>query len=167
MLGVCETYASIVQHPISLLCVCFEIIPENPFRVSILFYQVLSVKLLILICLTSLLNTTLAIVRCFPFCFRKLSKLCRLLEQMKTDYANHESLVVRCVLFSYYLCLSISKTEPLGKAGRETNITCALGLPYLWFFMPAVAYFNVAHSQNIAMFITVADTKCNSRPTHA
>ena len=93
----------------------------------------------------------------FRFAFGYCRQFCRFLEQMKTDYANPESLVVRCVLFSYSLCLAINKTEPLGKAGRETNITCTLGLPHLWFFMPAVACFDVAHSQKIAMFIAVAD----------
>ena len=36
-----------------------------------------------------------------------------LLERMKTDGANPENLVVRCALFAYALCSSVSGTGPL------------------------------------------------------
>ena len=49
-LGVRDTSASSVQHPLCLLCcVCFEIVPYNSFGVVILFYLLLSSKLPIFI----------------------------------------------------------------------------------------------------------------------
>ena len=66
---------------------------------------------LIFICLTSLLHT--ASVCYFPFCFRKFSTVFSILERMKTDGANPETLVVRCVFFTYALCSSISGTRAL------------------------------------------------------
>ena len=39
-----------VQHPLFLLCVCFEIIPNNDFEVIILFYPLSFDKLPIFIC---------------------------------------------------------------------------------------------------------------------
>ena len=56
-LSVPHTSASSVQYPLFLLCVCFEIVPSNPFRVVILFYALLSAKLLIDIHLFSIYAT--------------------------------------------------------------------------------------------------------------
>ena len=63
-----DTSVTFVQHPLFPLCVCFEIVSDNLFGVVILFYPLLSAKLPILICLTSILHNTF--VRSFPFCFR-------------------------------------------------------------------------------------------------
>ena len=100
-LGVRDTSASSVKHPLFPLCVCFEIVLDNPFGVVVLFYPLSVVELPIFICLTSLLHTTF--VRSFPFCVRKFSTICRFLERMKTDDANPETVAVRCVLFAYAL----------------------------------------------------------------
>ena len=68
-LGVSETSALSVQHPLFPLCVCFEIPIYNPFGVIIiLFYPLSSAKRLIFICSTSLFHSI--IVRSFPLCFR-------------------------------------------------------------------------------------------------
>ena len=72
-LGVRDTSDSSVQHPLFPICVCFEIVPYNPFGVVILFYPLSSAKLPRFICLESLLHTTF--VRSFPFCFRKFSTI--------------------------------------------------------------------------------------------
>ena len=67
-LGVTETSALSVQHQLFPLCVCFEIVPDNPFVVVILFCPLSSAKRLIFVCLTFLLHSIL--VRSFPLCFR-------------------------------------------------------------------------------------------------
>ena len=51
-LGVRDTSTSFVQHPPFPLYVCFEIVPDNPFRVVILFYPLSSAKLPIYISVT-------------------------------------------------------------------------------------------------------------------
>ena len=106
MLGVSDTSASSVKHPLLPLCICFKIVTDNPFGVVILLYPLSSVKLLIFICLTSLLS----LVRSFPFCFRKCSTFWSILKRIKTDGDNPETLVVRCVLFAYALCSSVGGT---------------------------------------------------------
>ena len=70
-LGVRDASASSVQHPLFPLCVCIEIVRDNPFGVLILYYPLSSAKLRIFICLILLLHTTL--VLSFPFCFYKCS----------------------------------------------------------------------------------------------
>ena len=45
-----DTYPSSVKHPLFPLCVCFEIFPDNPFGVVILFNPLSSAKLPIFIC---------------------------------------------------------------------------------------------------------------------
>ena len=54
---------------IHFICSASEIVPDNPFGDVILFYSFSSTKLLISICLPSLLYTTL--VHSFPLCFCK------------------------------------------------------------------------------------------------
>ena len=60
-------------HPFSPffpLCVCFEIVPDNPFRVLILYYPLSSAKLR-----TFLLHTTL--VLSFHFALTNVRQFCR------------------------------------------------------------------------------------------
>ena len=70
-LGIRDASTSSVHHLLFLLCVCLEIVPDNPFGVVILFYLLSFAKLPIFIDLTYLLQNTL--VFSFPFCFRKYS----------------------------------------------------------------------------------------------
>ena len=62
-------------------------------------------------CLISLIHITF--VRPFPFCCANFRQFCRFLELMKTNRANPETLVVRCIVFAYALCSSVSGTGPL------------------------------------------------------
>ena len=103
----------VIHRFILSACACFEIVPDNPFRV-VIFCPLSSAKIPTFIYLTSLLQTTL--VRSFPLWFRDFSTvlICRrFLERMKTDDTNPETLVVRCVLFAYASCTSVSGAGPL------------------------------------------------------
>ena len=103
-LSVCDASASSVKHPLFPLFVCFETIPDNPFRVVILFFPLSSAMFPLIICWISTLYTTL--VRYFLI-FRQF---CWFLEWMKTNYTNLKALVVRCVVFAYVLCSLVSET---------------------------------------------------------
>ena len=88
------------------LCVCFEIVlitPSDKSFSSNRFHRQASD--------IPFLNTNL--VRSFPIVFAKFRHFCRLLERTKTDDANPETLVVRCVPFAYALCASVCETGPL------------------------------------------------------
>ena len=51
-LGVCDKSALPIKHPLCPLCICFEIVPDNPFGVVILLYPLSSANIPIFICLT-------------------------------------------------------------------------------------------------------------------
>ena len=105
-----------VLHPLFPLRTCFEIFPDDPFGIVILFYPLSSAKLPIFIYLISLLHTTPCPF--FSILFRKFRQFFRFLELMKTDGTNSKPLVVRCVLFAQPLCSSFSGTGPLKTAER-------------------------------------------------
>ena len=109
-LGVRDTSASSVQHPIFQLCVCFEIVPDKPFGVVILFYPLSSVKLPIFICLTSLLHTTF--VRSLPFCFRKFLTIFSIFGADENRWHQPRNFRRLCVIFADALCSSVSWTGP-------------------------------------------------------
>ena len=81
-------------------------------------------KLPIFISLTSLLYTTL--VRFCYFCFRIFSTALSIFGEVdKKDGTKPETLVVRCVLFAYALCSSVSGTGSY--AGETTVYGCLMG----------------------------------------
>ena len=88
-ISVRDASASSVQHPLVPLCVCFEIVTDKPIGLSLSFD-----KLPIFICYTLPLSVL------FQFVLANFRQFCRCLERMKTDGANPETLVVRCVVFA-------------------------------------------------------------------
>ena len=114
-LGIRDTLVSSIKHSLFPLCICFEIIPDNLLGVVILFYPLSSAKLLIYICLKSLLHTTL--VHSFPFSFHKFFRqFCRFLERIKRADANPETLV----FFLHPLCVHRSVGPGLEASCRVT-----------------------------------------------
>ena len=99
-LGVRDTPASSVEHPLFPLCVCSEIVTNNPSELSSSYirfhppsFQYSYVKHPCNILPLSIL---------FRFVFANFRQFCRFLERIKTN-DNPETLVVRFVLFAYAL----------------------------------------------------------------
>ena len=102
-LGVRDTPASYVEHPLFPLCVCFEIVTTNnlfgvksssyirflppSFRYSSVKHSCYILPLSILFC----------------FVFADFRQFCRFLERIKTNDDNTETLVIRFVLLAYTL----------------------------------------------------------------
>ena len=101
-LGVCDKSALPIKHPLFPLCICFEIVPDNPFRVVILLYPHSDIYLFNILPLSVL----------YQICLANFCQFCQCLQRIKTDDDHPETSVVCFVLSAYALFSSVSGTGP-------------------------------------------------------
>ena len=125
------------MHPLhqfstgSPLCVCFEIVPDNPFGVLILYYPLSSAKRPIFICLTFLLHTNL--VLSFPFCFDKFSTVLSLFGVNGNGWRKPQNLGRRLCPFSIRFVVigqwdrALTSSSPEKLLGQSwPNLVCSI-----------------------------------------